>query len=131
MRSPMRLYMELKTKAINTLKTAYRGISVANIRPTGVILTRLLIFVMMLPILLVIDVFIMSFIAGYVSTNNRELIMTGITIIDHIFIPSVLMSLVGFLGLWIDKDNNGIPDKLEGDNSKNENIYKSGPRSDI
>lgn len=123
--------MDYKTKAINTLKTTYRGVRVANVRPTGVILTRLLIFVMMLPILLVIDVFVMSFIAGYVSATNRELIMTGINIIDHIFIPSVLTSLVGFLGLWIDKDNNGIPDKLEGDNSKNENIYKPGPRSDI
>ena len=123
--------MDYKTKAINTLKTVYRGVRVANVRPTGVTLTKLLVFVMILPILLVIDVFVMSFIAGYVSEANRELIMLGINIIDHIFIPSVLMSLVGFLGLWIDKDNDGIPDKLEEDNSKNENIYKPGPRSDI
>lgn len=123
--------MDLKTKAINTLKTVYQGVRVANVRPTGVTLTKLLVFVMILPILLVIDVFVMSFIAGYVSETNRELIMLGINIIDHIFIPSVLMSLVGFLGLWIDKDNDGIPDKLEEDNSKNENIYKPGPRSDI
>ena len=123
--------MDYKTKAINALKTVYQGVRVANVRPTGVTLTKLLVFVMILPILLVIDVFVMSFMAGYVSETNRELIMLGINIIDHIFIPSVLMSLVGFLGLWIDKDNDGIPDKLEEDNSKNENIYKPGPRSDI
>ena len=123
--------MDYKTKAINALKTVYQGVRVANLRPTGVTLTKLLVFVMILPILLVIDVFVMSFMAGYVSETNRELIMLGINIIDHIFIPSVLMSLVGFLGLWIDKDNDGIPDKLEEDNSKNESIYKPGPRSDI
>lgn len=123
--------MDYKTKIFNSLKNTYQSIRVANIRPTGVTLTKLLVLVMILPILLVIDVFVMSFIAGYVSEANRELIMLGINIIDHIFIPSVLMSLVGFLGLWIDKNNDGIPDKLEEDNSKNENIYKPGPRSDI
>ena len=41
------------------------------------------------------------------------MISVGINIIDHIFIPSVLTALVGFLALWIDKDGNGIPDKLE------------------
>lgn len=55
----------------------------------------------------------MSFISGYVSDEANKLINVGITIIDHIFIPSVLMALVGFLGLWLDKDGNGIPDKLE------------------
>ena len=43
----------------------------------------------------------------------NKLINVGINIIDHIFIPSVLTALVGFLALWIDKDGNGIPDKLE------------------
>ncbi|MCF0159125.1 MAG: hypothetical protein HUJ83_11525, partial [Veillonella sp.] len=50
---------------------------------------------------------------GVVSDADAKLISTGITIIDHIFIPSVLTALVGFLALWIDKDHNGIPDKLE------------------
>ena len=42
-----------------------------------------------------------------------KIITTGINIIDHVFIPSVLTALVGFLGLWIDNNHNGIPDKLE------------------
>lgn len=55
----------------------------------------------------------MSFVSGYVSDEANKLINVGLTIIDHIFIPSVLMAVVGFLGLWLDKDGNGIPDKLE------------------
>ena len=60
----------------------------------------------------------MSFIAGYVSDDNYKIITTGINIIDHVFIPSVLTALVGFLGLWIDNNNNGIPDKLEDQEKK-------------
>lgn len=55
----------------------------------------------------------MAFIAGYVSDDNAKLISVGINLIDHIFIPSVLTALVGFLALWIDRDGDGIPDKLE------------------
>lgn len=55
----------------------------------------------------------MAFISGYVSDETNKLINVGINIIDHIFIPSVLTAIVGFLGLWIDRNNNGIPDKLE------------------
>ena len=55
----------------------------------------------------------MVFIKGYVTEDMNKLINVGINIIDHIFIPSVLTALVGFLALWIDKDGNGIPDKLE------------------
>ncbi|WP_278604798.1 hypothetical protein [Veillonella parvula] len=71
-----------------------------------------------MPILLVVTEYIMSFIAGYVSDDNYKIITTGINIIDHIFIPSVLTALIGFLGLWIDNNHNGIPDRLEGDNNK-------------
>jgi hypothetical protein len=60
----------------------------------------------------------MSFIAGYVSDDNYKIITTGINIIDHVFIPSVLTALVGFLGLWIDNNNNGIPDRLEDQEKK-------------
>jgi hypothetical protein len=42
-----------------------------------------------------------------------KLISVGISIIDHIFIPSVLTALVGFLALWVDKDGDGVPDSLE------------------
>ena len=53
----------------------------------------------------------MSFVSGYVSDEANKLINVGLNIIDHIFIPSVLMAVVGFLGLWLDQNNNGIPDK--------------------
>jgi len=86
---------------------------VANIHPTGVLATRVLVLVMLVPILLVITQYIMAFISGYVSDEANKLINVGINIIDHIFIPSVLMAVVGFLGLWLDRNNNGIPDKLE------------------
>ena len=55
----------------------------------------------------------MIFIRGYVDDQAYKIVTTGINIIDHIFIPSVLTALVGFLGLWLDNNNNGIPDKLE------------------
>lgn len=105
--------MDIKNKAIQSIKGAYKNIRVSRVKPTGVILTRLLILVMILPILLVIIQYIMSFISGYVSDEANKIINVGINIIDHVFIPSVLTALVGFLGLWLDSNHNGIPDKLE------------------
>lgn len=105
--------MDIKNKAIQSIKGTYQNIRANRIKPTGVILTRLLILVMILPILLVITEYIMIFIRGYVDDNAYKIVTTGINIIDHIFIPSVLTALVGFLGLWLDNNNNGIPDKLE------------------
>lgn len=55
----------------------------------------------------------MIFVRGYADDVTVKIINTGINIIDHIFIPSVLTAIVGFLGLWIDQNNNGIPDRLE------------------
>ena len=98
---------------MDSAKKAFQSVRVANIHPTGVLATRALVLVMLVPILLVITQYIMSFISGYVSDEANKLINVGLTIIDHIFIPSVLMAIVGFLGLWLDKDGNGIPDKLE------------------
>lgn len=86
-----------------------------NLHPTGIFATRALVFIMLVPILLVVIEYIMAFISGYVTDETNKLISVGINIIDHIFIPSVLMAVVGFLGLWLDKNNNGIPDKLEDD----------------
>ena len=106
-------YMILPTNLINTIKKSYQSVRVANIHPTGVLATRVLVLVMLVPILLVITQYIMAFISGYVSDEANKLINVGINIIDHIFIPSVLMAIVGFLGLWLDRNNNGIPDKLE------------------
>ena len=64
-------------------------------------------------VFLVVPLIYLVFRQGHVSDDMNKLINVGINIIDHIFIPSVLTALVGFLALWIDKDGNGIPDKLE------------------
>lgn len=105
--------MDIPPNLINTVKKSYQSVRVANIHPTGIFATRALVFVMLVPILLVVTQYVMSFISGYVSDEANKLINVGITIIDHIFIPSVLTAIVGFLGLWIDQNNNGIPDRLE------------------
>lgn len=110
---------------MNRLKSAYGAVRVANIRPTGVLATRILVLVMLIPIWLVITEYVMAFARGYVSSETNKLIDVGLNIIDHIFIPSVLTAVVGFLGLWLDRNNNGVPDKLEGGSCNDENIYKS------
>lgn len=105
--------MNIPPNLINTVKKSYQSVRVANIHPTGIFATRALVFIMLVPILLVITQYVMSFVSGYVSDEANKLITVGLNIIDHIFVPSVLMAVVGFLGLWLDKNNNGIPDKLE------------------
>ena len=105
--------MNISPKIINSIKKSYQSVRVANIHPTGILATRVLVLIMLVPILLVVIQYIMAFISGYVSDDANKMINVGINIIDHIFIPSVLTALVGFLALWIDKDGNGIPDKLE------------------
>lgn len=102
-----------KRVVINKVKTIYSSIRIANIHPTGILATRALVLIMLVPILLVVVEYIMAFISGYVSDETNKLISVGINIIDHIFIPSVLTALVGFLALWVDRNNNGIPDQLE------------------
>ena len=105
--------MNIPPNLINTIKKSYQSVRVANFHPTGILATRALVFIMLVPILLVVVEYIMAFISGYVSDETNKLINVGINIIDHIFIPSVLTAIVGFLGLWIDQNNNGIPDRLE------------------
>ena len=105
--------MAIPPNLINTVKKSYQSVRVANFHPTGIFATRALVFIMLVPILLVVVEYIMAFISGYVSDEINKLINVGINIIDHIFIPSVLTAIVGFLGLWIDRNNNGIPDQLE------------------
>lgn len=105
--------MNIPPRLMDSAKKVFESVRVANIHPTGVLATRALVLVMLVPIMLVITQYIMSFISGYVSDEANKLINVGLNIIDHIFIPSVLMAVVGFLGLWLDKDGNGIPDKLE------------------
>lgn len=110
--------MNIPPKLINTIKKSYQSVRVANIHPTGILATRALVFIMLVPILLVVSEYIMVFIRGYADDMTVKIINTGINIIDHIFIPSVLTALVGFLALWIDKDGNGIPDQLEKEDKK-------------
>lgn len=105
--------MNIPPNLINTVKKSYQSVRVANFHPTGILATRALVFIMLVPILLVVVEYIMAFVSGYVSDETNKLINVGINIIDHIFIPSVLTAIVGFLGLWIDQNNNGIPDRLE------------------
>lgn len=102
-----------KTALINKAKDVYNNIRIANIHPTGVLATRLLVLVMLVPIMLVVVEYVLAFTKGYVSDDLGKLITVGINIIDHIFIPSVLTALVGFLALWVDRDGDGIPDQLE------------------
>ena len=105
--------MSIPPNLINTIKKSYQSVRVANIHPTGVLATRVLVLTMIIPIILVVTEYIMAFVGGYVSDNSNKIISVGINIIDHIFIPSVLTAIVGFLALWVDKDGNGVPDKLE------------------
>lgn len=109
--------MNIPPKLIDLLKKSYQSVRVANFHPTGILATRALVLTMLVPILLVVVEYIMAFISGYVSDETNKLISVGINIIDHIFIPSVLTALVGFLALWIDKDKNGVPDRLEESNT--------------
>ena len=97
-----------KTALINKGKELFQNIRIANIHPTGVLATRLLVLVM-----LVVVEYVLAFMKGNVSDDLDKLIVVGINIIDHIFIPSVLTALVGFLALWVDKDGDGVPDQLE------------------
>lgn len=110
--------MNIPPNLINIVKKSYQSVRVANIHPTGVLATRVLVLIMLVPILLVVSEYIMVFIRGYADDMTVKIINTGINIIDHIFIPSVLTALVGFLALWIDKDGNGIPDQLEKEDKK-------------
>lgn len=105
--------MVSKQELMNKAKNVFQNIRVANIHPTGVLATRLLVLVMLVPILLVVVEYVLAFTKGHVSDDLGKLITVGINIIDHIFIPSVLTALVGFLALWVDRDNDGIPDQLE------------------
>lgn len=105
--------MNTPPNIINTIKKSYKSVRVANFHPTGIFATRALVFIMLVPILLVVVQYLLGVIQGYVSDENNKLINIGLNIIDHIFNNPVLIAVVGFLALWIDKDRNGIPDKLE------------------
>lgn len=101
-----------------TTKKTLKG---TTIKRSGVIATRAFLVVLFIPVILVIVTFLLAVMSGHVSESNTKIIETGLNIIDRIFIPSVLTTVVGFLGLFVDKDNDGIPDKLENNTFNNSN----------
>ena len=92
----------MKYQIMNRLKSAYSSIRIANIRPTGILATRALVLTMLVPMVLVVAQYVLSTIKGYVSPEANQLIDKGIFIIDHIIVPSVLMTIVGLCGMFID-----------------------------
>lgn len=101
-------------KLINVLKKSYQSIRVAKVHPTLVWGARILILIMLTPIILAIMAYAISFYLGEISSANDKIITMGAFLIDHMFgAPGVIVSLTGLLWLSVDRDNNGIPDKLE------------------
>ena len=104
----------MKYQIMNRLKSAYSAIRVANIHPTLVWGARILILIMLTPIILATLAYAISFYLGEISSANDKIITMGAFLIDHMFgAPGVIVSLTGLLWLSVDRDNNGIPDKLE------------------
>ena len=104
----------MKYQIMNRLKSAYGAVRVANIRPTLVWGARILILIMLTPIILATMAYAISFYLGEISIANDKIITMGAFLIDHMFgAPGVIVSLTGLLWLSVDRDNNGIPDKLE------------------
>lgn len=106
--------MNIPPKLINSLKKTYQSIRVAKVHPTLVWGARILILIMLTPIILAIMAYAISFYLGEISSANDKIITMGAFLIDHMFgAPGVIVSLTGLLWLSVDRDNNGIPDKLE------------------
>ena len=106
--------MNIPPKLINSLKKPYQSIRVAKVHPTLVWGARILILIMLTPIILAIMAYAISFYLGEISSANDKIITMGAFLIDHMFgAPGVIVSLTGLLWLSVDRDNNGIPDKLE------------------
>ena len=106
--------MNMPPKLINVLKKSYQSIRVAKVHPTLVWGARILILIMLTPIILAIMAYAISFYLGEISSANDKIITMGAFLIDHMFgAPGLIVSLTGLLWLSVDRDNNGIPDKLE------------------
>lgn len=106
-------------KIIETIKKAISR-RFNTVKPLGLWTTRALVLLILVSILLVIFEYIFVCIRGCVNDDAKQIIDTGLKIIDHIFVPSVLASLIGFLSLFLDRNNNGIPDSLEKGENKND-----------
>lgn len=106
--------MNIPPKLINSVKNIYTSVRVAKVHPTLVWGARILIFIMLTPIILATMAYAISFYLGEISSANDKIITMGAFLIDHMFgAPGVIVSLTGLLWLSVDRDNNGIPDKLE------------------
>lgn len=104
----------MKYQIMSRLKFVYSAVRVANIHPTLVWGARILILIMLTPIILATMTYAISFYLGEISSTNDRIITMGAFLIDHMFgAPGVIVSLTGLLWLSVDRDNNGIPDKLE------------------
>ena len=103
----------MREKIIQSLKRAFQSARIARISPMGIIATRFLVSIMITPIVLLSITYLLSFLQGYVSEEHRQLITVGSGIVDHVFTPPVLIAFSGFLALFIDRNRNGIPDRLE------------------
>lgn len=106
--------MNILQNLINSLKKSYQSVRVAKVHPTLVWGARILILIMLTPIILATMAYAISFYLGEISSANDKIITMGAFLIDHMFgAPGVIVSLTGLLWLSVDRDKNGIPDKLE------------------
>ena len=111
--------MNLPQNLISSVRKIYTSVRVAKVHPTLVWGARILIFIMLTPIILATMTYALSFYLGEISSTNDKIITMGAFLIDHMFgAPGVIVSLTGLLWLSVDRDNNGIPDKLEQENKK-------------
>lgn len=112
--------MNISQKLIDSGKKIYTSVRVAKVHPTLVWGARILILIMLTPIILSTIAFAQSFAVGYVSVANEKLINMGTYLIDHMYgQPGVVISLTALLAIGIDRDGDGLPDKLE--ETKNDN----------
>lgn len=110
--------MNLPQNLINSVRKIYTSVRVAKVHPTLVWGARILILIMLTPIILATMAYTISFYLGEISSANDKIITMGAFLIDHMFgAPGVIVSLTGLLWLSVDRDNNGIPDKLEESNT--------------
>lgn len=103
----------MREKIIQSFKKAFQSARIARISPIGIIATRFLVSIMITPIILMSITYLLSFLQGYVSEEHGRLITVGSSIVDHVFTPPVVVAFSGFLALFIDRNGDGIPDRLE------------------
>ena len=109
----------MKSRILNALRNAFNSVKSVRVKPTGIVMMRGLVCLMLIPLLIVIITYILTFIQGFVDEAKNEIIKVGESIIDHTYVVPVLTVLIGLSGLTLDRDGDGIPDKLEENSSFN------------